>query len=182
MNAFEFPVGVCLLGLVAVAAGWDLQTRRIPNWLVLTGLALALAIQWRLHGVGEGGGRWLLGMLTGGSLFLPLYLLRAMGAGDVKLMAAVGAFAGPDIALEIVLVTCVLGGVWALATIILKRAVKDTGANMLAIVLAGTASLGSKEVRGKGATFTSVGSLPYGVAIALGTLCVMFLQTRGGTL
>ncbi|NPT60063.1 A24 family peptidase [Paraburkholderia elongata] len=182
MNAFEFPVGVCLLGLVAVAAGWDLHSRRIPNWLVLTGLALALATQWHLHGAGEGSVRWVLGMFTGGALFLPLYLLRAMGAGDVKLMAAVGALVGPNMALEIVLVTCVLGGVWAIGAIVLKRAVKATGANMLAILLAGTARLGNKEARGQGATFASVGSLPYGVAIALGTLCVMSLQARGGTL
>lgn len=180
MNAFEFPVGVCLLGLVVVAAGSDLHARRIPNWLVLTGLVLALVVQWRLHGAGEGCSRWVLGMLTGGGLFLPLYLLRAMGAGDVKLMAAVGAFVGPDMALEIVLVTCVLGGVWALAAIVLKRAVKATGANMLAILLAGTAPLGNKEARGKGAAFASVGSLPYGVAIALGTMGVMFLQARVG--
>jgi prepilin peptidase CpaA len=178
MNAFEFPVGACLLGLVGAAAGMDLHARRIPNVLVLVGLALAFAVQWILHGAGEGSHRWILGLLTGGGLFFPLYLLRGMGAGDVKLMAAVGAFVGPEPALEIVLVTCVIGGVWALAAVVFKGAVKSVGTNMLAILLSRGGQCGSLFETGKGAAPPSVGSLPYGVAIALGTLSIMFLRTR----
>jgi prepilin peptidase CpaA len=180
MSAFEFPVGVCLFGLVAIAAGWDLHARRIPNRLVLTGLALALAAQWCLHGAGEGARQWMLGILTGGGLFIPLYLLRGMGAGDVKLMAAVGAFVGPELALEIVLVTCVIGGVWALAAVVFKGAVKSVGTNMLAILLSRGEQCGSLFETGKGAAAPSVGSLPYGVAIALGTLSIMILHTGQG--
>ena len=171
MNAFEFPVGICLLGLLAVAAGSDLHSRRIPNWLVVTGLTLALATQWSLHGAARGASFWTLGVLTGGGLFLPLYLLRGMGAGDVKLMAMVGAFVGPELALQIVLVTCVIGGVWALAAIVFRRALKSAGNNMLAIAL----SRGGFE-SGKRAALTSVGALPYGVAIAMGTLSIMILR------
>jgi prepilin peptidase CpaA len=177
MNAFEFPVGACMLGLVAEAAGLDLHERRIPNVLVLVGLALAFAVQWSLHGAGQGIHRWTLGLLTGGGLFLPLYLLRGMGAGDVKLMAAVGAFVGPELALEIVLVTCVIGGVWALAAVIFKGAVKSVGTNMLAILLSGGGPCGET---GKGAASSSVGSLPYGAVIALGTLSIMVLHTGQG--
>ncbi|MDH6152924.1 MULTISPECIES: A24 family peptidase [Paraburkholderia] len=177
MNAFEFPVGACLLGLVATAAGLDLHERRIPNVLVLVGLALAFAVQWGLHGAGEGSHRWVLGLLTGGGLFFPLYLLRGMGAGDVKLMAAVGAFVGPQPALEIVLVTCVVGGVWALAVVIFKRELKSTGTNMLAILLSGRALSGRLSETGKDAALPSVGSLPYGVAIAFGTLGIMVLHS-----
>jgi prepilin peptidase CpaA len=180
MNAFEFPVGACLFGLVAAAAGMDLHTRRIPNVLVLIGLVLALAVQWALHGAAEGIHRWMLGLLTGGGLFFPLYLLRGMGAGDVKLMAAVGAFVGPEIALEIVLVTCVIGGVWALAVVAFRGAVKSVGTNMLAILLSRGGQSGSLSGTTKGAALPSVGSLPYGVAIAVGTLGVMFVHTAQG--
>ncbi len=177
MNAFEFPVGACLLMLLAVAAGSDLHSRRIPNWLVLTGLALALAVQWWQHGAALGYTAWGLGLLTGGGLFLPLYMLRGMGAGDVKLMAMVGAFVGPDLALEIVLVTCVVGGIWALAVVVSRRALKSTGTNMLAILLSGR-GLGSRlSETAKDAAWPSVGSLPYGVAIVLGTLGIMVLHT-----
>lgn len=182
MNAVEFPVGVCLLGLLVLAAGWDLHARRIPNWLVLLGLALALAVQWYLHGAVVGVGRWAAGALTGGALFVPLYLLRGMGAGDVKLMAAAGAFVGPGVALEIVLITCVIGGVWALGTIVLKRATKSIGTNLLAILLAGTSGSRFNDTEEKGKVYSSVGSLPYGVAIALGALVVVFLHTVGNTL
>jgi prepilin peptidase CpaA len=158
----------------------DLHARRIPNVLVLVGLALAFAVQWNLHGAGEGSHRWILGLLTGGGLFFPLYLLRGMGAGDVKLMAAVGAFVGPEPALEIVLVTCVIGGVWALAAVVFKGAVKSVGTNMLAILLSRGGQCASLFETGKGAAPPSVGSLPYGVAIALGTLSIMILHTGQG--
>ncbi|MEM5434312.1 A24 family peptidase [Paraburkholderia diazotrophica] len=177
MNAFEFPVGVCLLGLVATAAGTDLHSRRIPNWLVLAGLTLALAVQWWQHGAAQGYVSWGLGLLTGGCLFLPLYMLRGMGAGDVKLMAAVGAFVGPQPALEIVLVTCIVGGVWGLTVVIFKRALKSTATNMLTILLSGRELSGRLSETGKDAAFPSVGSLPYGVAIALGTLGIMALHS-----
>jgi prepilin peptidase CpaA len=176
MNAFEFPVGICLLGLLGIAAGSDLHSRRIPNWLVVAGLTLALAVQWSLHGAAQGASSWTLGLLTGGGLFFPLYLLRGMGAGDVKLMAMVGAFVGPDLALQIVLVTCAIGGIWALAVVVFKRALKSTGTNMLAILLSRGGQCGSLFETENGAALPSVGSLPYGVAIALGTLGIMILR------
>jgi prepilin peptidase CpaA len=180
MNVFEFPVGICLLLLLAVAAGWDLHSRRIPNWLVVMGLTLALALQWWLQGAVQGYASWGLGLLTGGCLFFPLYLLRGMGAGDVKLMAMVGAFVGPELAFEIVLVTCTLGGIWALAVIVFKRSLKSAGANMLAILLSKGGQDGGMVEKGKGAALPSVGSLPYGVAIAMGTLSIMILRAGQG--
>ncbi|WP_434718326.1 prepilin peptidase [Paraburkholderia sp. A1BS-2L] len=176
MNTFEFPVGLCLLALVAIAAGTDLRTRRIPNWLILSALALAIAVQGHLHGASGGSSRWVLGMLTGGGLFFPLYLLRGMGAGDVKLMAAVGAFVEPGVALQIAVFTCVIGGVWALAAIVMRGTLKSAGENVLEIVLSSVGPSGGDVNVGKSARAASVGSLPYGVAIALGTLGVMMLN------
>lgn len=173
MNAFDFPVGACLFTLLGVAAVTDLHARRIPNVLVLTGLVLAFAVQCWLHGVGEGSQRWTLGLLTGSGLFVPFYLLRGMGAGDVKLMAAVGAFVEPGIAFQIALLTCVIGGIWALAAIVMRRTVKSAGANILAIMLSHVGSSGGAAGVDKSVGSASVGSLPYGVAIALGTLSVM---------
>ncbi|MFX1684398.1 prepilin peptidase [Paraburkholderia sp. A2RI-6] len=176
MNEFEYPVGLCLLGLVAIAVGTDLRTRRIPNLLVLSALVLALAVQWRLYGASDGSRRWALGMLTGGGVFFPLYMLRGMGAGDVKLMAAVGAFVEPGIALQIALLTCVIGGVWALTAIVMRRTVKSAGLNIIALMLSHVGPSKSAASVDKSAGSTSVGSLPYGVAIALGTVGVMMLN------
>src|ERR1041385_149953 len=82
-----------VLVLALVAAIWDLRTRRIPNWLVLTGLIAGFGLNGVLSGL-AGLEAALIGMLTGFGIYLALYLLHAMGAGDVKFMAAVGSLVG----------------------------------------------------------------------------------------
>lgn len=99
---------VALSLLVVLAAGRDLAERTIPNYLVAAALALAFGLQLWFSPAG-----WLIfaaGALTGFLLFLPLYLLRGMGGGDVKLMIAIGAFAGPVLAFQIAVGACVAGG------------------------------------------------------------------------
>lgn len=108
-----------LVVFVSIAAMTDLRSRRIPNALVASGLAASLM----LHGfspAGQGLAFALLGALTGFALFLPMYLLKGMAAGDVKLMAAVGAFAGPATTVHIALAAFVVGGVLAIVLIIGK--------------------------------------------------------------
>src|SRR5580692_4136504 len=84
-----------LLGMLTlVAAVFDIRYRRIPNWLVLSGMVAGLA--WGLYSSGWSGlGHAAAGLGLGFAMYFPLYLLRARGAGDVKLLAAVGAISGP---------------------------------------------------------------------------------------
>jgi prepilin peptidase CpaA len=175
MNGVPFPVGPCVLALVVIAALWDVQTRRIPNWLVALGLVVALPVQWMIYGGMTGTQMWLGGCLTGGAVFLPGYLLRMLGAGDVKLMAAVGAFCGASGAVEIALVVCVVGGAWALVELLRRRQMK-TGLQNMAAVLIDVAHPSSKGTEQKTTTAKRVtaGTLPYGVAIAMGTTLVLF--------
>lgn len=174
MNGVPLPVGPCVLALVMIAALSDLQTRRIPNWLVATALVVALPVQVTLHGGAEGAQMWLGGCLTGGLLLLPGYLMRLMGAGDVKLMAAVGAFCGAIGAFEIGLATLVIGGVWSLAVLLLRRQTLTvlSGAAMRLVDRAG--SDGGAARRRGGLASGSIGTLPYGVAIAIGSTVVLF--------
>ena len=86
-------ISAALLVLAVLAAVWDLRTRRIPNWLVLGGLIAGFGLNGFLFGL-EGLGIAGLGMLVGFGIYLVLHLLHAMGAGDVKLMAAVGSLVG----------------------------------------------------------------------------------------
>ena len=157
-----------LIAMVTIAAFTDLRSRRIPNVLVAAGLAAALM----LHVFLPGGSpkAWLFGMLVGFALFLPFYLVRGMAAGDVKLMTAVGAFVGPQMALQIALATFLIGGIWALAMILFKGKLRIAWTNLRAI----TAPLFMRAL-GMQASATampheSVGHMPYGVAIALGTV------------
>ena len=167
------PITPCVIALVVAAASTDLQCRRIPNVLVAAGLVGAFFTQCWLRGIPDGASAWLAGALVGFGLFLPLYLMRGMGAGDVKLMAAIGAFVGPQMSVEIAFMTWIIGGVWALAVVVLRGVAKSVGTNMLAILL----SRGGLSPTTSGAALPSVGSLPYGVAIAVGTLSIMFMHT-----
>ncbi|MGF6757040.1 A24 family peptidase [Paraburkholderia sp. GAS334] len=173
MNGVPFPIGPCVVALVVTAAVWDWNTRRIPNWLVGAALIVALPVQWMLHGALGGVQTWLLGCLAGGLFFLPGYLLRAVGAGDVKLTAAIGAFCGAACVFQIALVACVIGAVWALVSLIQRRRARAglTNALSMLFVMAG----GFREAARHGQNFReqSAGRLPYGVVIAISTVGVL---------
>ncbi|HGL6714844.1 prepilin peptidase [Burkholderia contaminans] len=168
-----YPIPLCVTLLAVAAAGTDLAARRIPNPLVALGLAGALVAQCLLHGVLAGALGWLAGAATGFALLLPFYLLRGMAAGDVKLMLAIGAWVGAQMTAYIVLATFVAGGVGALAVVLLRGRMPQMWANVRAL-LARHARGTCAEAADGPAAITSVGSLPYGVAIAAGTLGMLF--------
>lgn len=184
IGGFSFEVKVALLLiLVAIAAGFDVKSRRIPNWLVLVGLITSYILQINFNTSGSYGGFkvWGLGILVGFGLFLPLYLLRAMGAGDVKLMAMVGAFLGPVSALGAVLTILVVGGLLAIAVSLCNGVLRHTLSNVR-VVMEQTmlkTLYGGVQLEGPPA---STGSLPYGVAIAAGTLIHLIVERSGHAL
>jgi prepilin peptidase CpaA len=159
-----------LLLMVSIAAVNDLATRRIPNRLLLAGLAGALL----LHVLSAEPGTTLLsalgGMLLGLAIFLPFYLVHGMAAGDVKMMAVVGFFTGPTEAFQIAIFTWCAGGVMALFLLLLssrlRQAFVNVGHLLSGLVMPGTRMSGMTLPQ-------SAGSLPYGVAIALGTIVVL---------
>ncbi|CAG9165030.1 hypothetical protein LMG23992_00176 [Cupriavidus laharis] len=161
LSPFVAPV---VISLVLTAAAIDLHRRRIPNWLTFSAWMLALPVQMAIHGAGGGVAGWALGWLTGLSIFLPFYLLRGMAAGDVKLMAATGAWLGATLAFQIAMVTFLLGGVWAIVLVLKSRQQRQLVRNIGVILRTGE--------RGP-----SVGSIPYGAAIAAGTLVMLFAST-----
>ena len=166
MDTFAFPTGLCVFALVIAAAVFDLRSRRIPNVLVLLGLIAAVPVQWIAHGGTAGLWLGLQGLATGIAVMLPFYLLRAFGAGDAKLMGAVGAFVGPSTVLLIALLTFFVGGLWALTLVVQRRQLRHAGNSMFLMCT----SFEQHKTR-----TTSLGRLPYGVAIALGTMATMVL-------
>jgi prepilin peptidase CpaA len=169
-NAIE----VILICLVAQAAVTDLAMRKIPNVLILSGLLLALILHLLAGQPWAPVSQWLAGSLAGFFLFLPLYLLRGMAAGDVKLMAMVGAFSGPLAALQIAALSYLIGGAMALLLVQISGRGRDSWRNLAQICkpllmrLAGVPLLPVPL-----APAASVGGIPYGVAIALGTAGVV---------
>ncbi len=167
-------IDLILLCLVVQAAITDLAVRKIPNVLILSGLLLALV----LHLLGGPRwapvSQWLAGSLAGFFIFLPLYLAQGMAAGDVKLMAMVGAFTGPVAALQIAVAACLAGGVMALAMLAWNGRGREGWRNLATIGLPLLLRLAGMPLQPVSlAPRRSVGGLPYGLAIALGTMGVV---------
>lgn len=114
-----------LLGLAVLltAAVWtDLRCHRIPNVISLGGITLGLVFQTWLSGW-SGLATGLGGMTVGLLMLLPFYVLKGMGAGDVKLMATVGTFLGPTNVLLAVGLTLAVGGLIAFGILILRNGI-----------------------------------------------------------
>src|SRR5690349_1365341 len=123
------PVAILIGLLVVTAAIIDIRSRRIPNWLTLSGIIVGFALNallaypFPLEGLKNAG----LGMLFAFGVYFVLYLIRAMGAGDVKLMAAVGAIlASPALWFRLFIVVALIGGVFALALLLAKGRLRKT--------------------------------------------------------
>jgi prepilin peptidase CpaA len=168
---------ILLLWLVLQAAVTDLALRRIPNVLVLSGLALALLVHWRTGAAGVLLFTWLAGLATGFFLFLPLYALRGMAAGDVKLMAMAGAFVGPVLAFQVAILSWLIGGILALGMLVLNGRWRILVRNLKTLLrpllyrMAGYPVCAVPIDRQ-----ASAGGIPYGVAIAIGTAIVVLQQ------
>lgn len=174
-----FPF-LLLLGLVLVAAGFDLRTRRIPNWLSVSGVCAGLAWGLIAHGW-PGLAQAALGLGLALAIYVPLYALRGMGAGDVKLMAAAGALIGPGDWLFLFLATCVAGGLLALLVVL--------GRGRLGVTLLNTGALASALLHGRlpqrerpslNIHHRDAVTLPHAVSIATGSLCLIVWRTWGG--
>lgn len=163
-------VQILLITVAAVAGFFDFRQRRVPNWLALSGLLLGFALNGFLY---EGDGFWmsLKGLGLASLIYFPLYLLRAMGAGDVKLMGAIGAIVGPANWLGIMILTALAGGAVALALVVTKGRVRHTARNMGLILV----SLMHRTAPYQASSELDVGSgqgmrLPHAVMIMVGAM------------
>ena len=154
--------GAVLLSLVA---GWtDLRSRRIPNWLTVPGLLLGVAANTVLGGW-SGLRNSLLGAGLAMALLLPFWLLRSLGAGDLKFAVALGAYTGPGRLVDMLLVSVFVAGVMAMALVIYKRRFLETMRNIGHILI----SLVTFRLPGSHVTIDNPEALtiPKGVALAL---------------
>jgi prepilin peptidase CpaA len=160
-----------LIVLLLTAAVFDVLYRRIPNWLTVSGVLLGIALN-AFIGPPEAGLVFsLAGLAVGFGIYAVLYALRAMGAGDVKLMAAVGALVGYQRWFGIFFITALIGGVMALILVVARGRLKKTFFNMsfiLSEMKSGRpAYLGNEELDVKNKTALG---LPHGAVIAVSTV------------
>lgn len=119
--------------LVLMAAGFDIRCRRIPNWLVCTGMVWGLGMNSFLFGW-DGLKLSLFGIALAFLVYFPMFALRGMGAGDVKLMMAIAALVGPANWLMILFYTALLGGVLAVGILLWRKRLRQTFHNVFFIV------------------------------------------------
>jgi len=150
---------IVLIAMVAAAAWTDLRTRRIPNWIPVSGA---------LIGVIFGGLPSLAAAALGFGIFIILYIAGGMGAGDVKLFSAVGALVGPQALLVVFIFTGLIGGIAAIALSVSRGQLRET------LAKASVLAVGVRTV----ATPESL-RLPYGAVIAAGVLVREICVIRG---
>jgi prepilin peptidase CpaA len=158
----SFAFATIVAGMIA-ATIVDIRTRRIPN--ELTAAMAGIGVGLSAAGV-SGISVWasMLGFAIGLALMMPGHVLGATGAGDVKLMAAVGAIVGPALVVTAFLFTAVAGGVLAVVVAARRRRLSAT--------LAGTGRLvaGSAETRAELKSAPAASRFAYGPAIAVGSI------------
>src|SRR5579859_914549 len=128
MNPFQV-IWISTLALTLLAGWTDWRSRKIPNWLTVSGFLLGIAVNsvlWGWHNTnGHGAKASLEGAGLALILLLPFVLLRALGAGDWKLMGAVGAFLGPILLLLVLLGSIFVAGLMAIVEVIRSRRVRS---------------------------------------------------------
>jgi prepilin peptidase CpaA len=168
MNA-PLWVAAPVIVLVALAAQADVRTRTIPNVITFPALLLGIATHTLLAGR-EGLGSSLTGMALAGAVLLPGWLFRWMGAGDVKLMAAVGAWLAWPQALIAVLASLVMGGVISLVVAVRRGRLRQA--------LTGAALIGASTLARTGgvASVTTGLRFPFALAVFAGSTIALWLR------
>jgi len=161
--------------VLAIAVYTDLRSRRIPNWLVFPFL-LAGIVTYGVHGGWHGLGQSLLGFAMGASIFGLFAWLGGMGMGDVKLLAAIGAWIGPQQLLIALLMIGIMGGVMAMLWAIKDGFLGELFSNTCAI-LRGMSKRGLKPHPQLVLSNPQARKMPYAPAIAVGTLLSFFSAT-----
>jgi prepilin peptidase CpaA len=160
------------LVVLAIATYTDLRSQRIPNWLVLPFLLAGIgASAWQQGWTGIA--HSLEGFALGAALFGLLYWIGGMGAGDVKLCAAIGAWIGPNQLLIAIVLTAIAGGILALVWAASQGFLKELLLRSVRLALR------KKEYREQGEERMTLDhprarKMPYAPAIAIGTLLSFF--------
>jgi prepilin peptidase CpaA len=161
-------------------ASWiDYSQRRVPNWLNLTLILAGFSVQGFYFGW-PGLAAGAMGLLIGFGLLIVPWMMHGMGAGDVKLLAAIGVWMGPLLTLYSFGLGAIIGGLTAVVMIVSSGRLRLACAN-LGVILAKCSSrqtlfseFGSVKSFG-----TSSQLLPYGVPLTAGTLIILAAKLFG---
>ena len=162
------------IGVAVAASAFDLYSRRIPNALTFGAAAIALVVAAAAGGA-SGLGASLSGLAIGFALWFPIYLLGGIGAGDVKLMAAIGAWLGPGLALYAGLYAGIVGGTLGVSLALAHGCARQTMANVQLLLVHWRFAGFTPHAQLNLATATGP-RLPYAVPILAGTVMALWLR------
>ena len=174
MNSWHISF-IVLPVLFALAIYGEVLKRRIPNYLTLAGMAFGLVAALIESGV-PGLKDAAIGLLVGGGVFLPFCLLGLVGGGDMKLMAATGAIIGYPLVLRALTDTCIAGGLLAVGIAAWNGTLLTAFAEAFRIIFGAKKRRDEKKVSadGDGERRPLPTMIPYGIAIAAGTIYTIF--------
>ena len=168
------PIYIAAVAVAAIACFTDLRTRRIPNWLTFGAAAAALAF----HASQNGASGLLMsvsGWALGVALFLPMFVLRGLGAGDVKLLAALGAWLGPKAVMFVALYSTLAGGVLAIILAAMSNYLGTALANIKFMVTLWWTT-GPRPVEGLTLNSAAAPKLAYALPIFTGLVVTLWLR------
>ena len=178
LKILENPLFLGLIVMILLAVITDLSAHKIPNSLVVLGLAASLLLQC-FATQGAGGLNWLLGVAVAFACFIPLYVLRGMAAGDVKLMMAVGGFLGYPLIITALAYSYLVGGAIAIAYVLIKGRLRLLIQNLYSLVIDQFVKATSGvDVYDEQIIKQSVGRMPFALAIAIGTFVTLFTVVK----
>jgi prepilin peptidase CpaA len=159
--------------LAGAACWFDVRTRRIPNWLTFPAAALGLVAATVAHG-GQGTVSSAGGFLVGLALFFPLFVMKGLGAGDVKLMGALGAWLGTSLVFGVAFYTSLAGGVLALGLIARHRHGREVARNLW-LLLTHWRVFGFRPLPSLTLETSTGPKLPYALPIGVGVALAYWL-------
>jgi prepilin peptidase CpaA len=164
--------------VTGIASVHDIRDRRIPNLLTGPSIVLALGLHFYLGGWAALGSSALAGLIAG-SIFVLFFIAGGLGAGDVKLMTAVGCFVGTTMLAEVLISTVIIGGVFALIVSLHRGRLGKTLSNAV-LLIRHHQQRGLKPHPELNLMNTNTVRLPYALPIAAGCLAAAWtLATRG---
>ena len=170
-GAFIITICALIVPLAAIITYYDVRYRRIPNAFVLATLASGLIVNTIFYGFG-GALASLMGCACAFFLMFMLHVFGAMGAGDVKLFAAIGAVVGMPLVLQTFVVVILTGGALAVLLTLRNGALRQTMMRVLQILVG---LLPGWQVPRFGVPADRRHTIPYGVAITFGSLISLAL-------
>ena len=166
-----------VLAYAALAAGWDLRERRIPNWL--SGVALCAALVVAAGGAGVPIGEALLGAIAGFAVFLLPFSLGVVGGGDVKYVAVIGAWLGWRLGCEAVLLGTAAGMVVGVAYAAHAGRLRDTLVSTAQLAWLTGAGIAPAVLAPARPDRSALAPIPYAVPLSLGVALAVLCEWHG---